>query len=189
MKKLFTMALGMAFLVGVKAQPKTILVNGSVAFASTTKGEKKDVGFGLLPAIGYQFDKHWTAGIQFDFEGGKQTTDGVKTSKNTGFGVAPYIRYTWPISSIFAIYLEGKSGFLNKKFEGLSPNEKRFFINVSPSVYMDIKNGFGLNLSFGGVEYNTMTPVGSTLKTKRLLMDFGQGASFGISKNFGTKKK
>ncbi|WP_421825612.1 outer membrane beta-barrel protein [Larkinella sp.] len=168
---------------GVYAQKNTVLVYGSIKAESQKTSESNKVNtFGFSPAVGYQFTDNWTAGLSLSTESWKTTTNAVE-SKTSAFAVGPFIRYAVPLSDIFALYGQFNADILSGKTGGISANGFRgtFF----PAIGVNMKNGFALNFSFGGLSYASLKPKGASESTTNFKFDFGSGASFGISKNFG----
>ena len=162
------------------AQKNTLLVYGNLNVSSSkSSAAEKSNSFSLSPAVGYQFADHWTAGANLEIGNKKFGTPRVKSST---FGAGPFIRYAYPLSSIFAVYGQLNTNFLTGKVDGLKNNG--FSASLFPAIGVNLRNGFALNFSFGNLGYSSLKPKGSKAATD-FGLSFGSGAGFGISKNFG----
>jgi len=61
-------------------------------------------------------------------------------------------------------------------------------ISAFPAVFINVKNGFGLNFSVGGIGYTSSKPSGGSASNS-FNFTFGQSVGIGLSKNFGLHKK
>ncbi|RAJ94573.1 outer membrane protein with beta-barrel domain [Larkinella arboricola] len=183
MKKVVMSLLVMALSVtGVFAQRNTVLVYGTVGATShkQVNGTKTNT-FNFSPAVGYQFNDNWTAGLTLSTESANTRTS-LGESKSSAFGVGPFIRYAVPLSDIFALYGQFNADVLSGKAGDVKTNGFRgtFF----PAIGVNMKNGFALNFSFGGLSFASQKVKGASEKTTDFNLNLGSGASFGISKNF-----
>ncbi|ANH83618.1 hypothetical protein A8C56_00970 [Niabella ginsenosidivorans] len=207
MKKIVLSIFSLAVIAGANAQSGTVLVGGNVDFNSRSfkdsSGNKDNMNyFQFSPTIGYQFNDNWTVGVvgsvsttknssiaeSDDVIGisGIQYDDKVKT---TAWGVGPFVRYTAPLSDIFSVYgqLQGQYQSSQVKYDGKNlDSEKRNGFNVGffPAVFINVKNGFGLNFNIGGIEYTSMKYKQSQDKVNNFNITFGRSVGIGISKNF-----
>ncbi len=192
MKKIILAGLMMAGLaVTAKAQKGSILLYGD-ANISTTKSAKdaagnsdKTTSWGITPGIGYQFDDHWTAGVNL----GYRYSNNAQSVRTHVYNVGPFVRYTQPISDIFSIYGQLNASYQHETQKPSDAKWNGFGANLFPAVQMNIKNGFALNFSFGGLAFNTLKAKGASSSSNSFDVDFGKTAAIGISKNFGGRRK
>jgi hypothetical protein len=191
-----TISLGTAF-----AQKGTVLLGGSISISSLktpqSSGDNKTTDVSFDPLIGYQFTDNLTAGVLVSVSSEKETTAAPYNyeTKTTGFAGGPFIRYTHKISETFSVFgqLQGLFGSI-KETNTTPPNPasetKNSFLNVGlfPAVFINLKNNFGLNFSFGGLGFTSFKPDEGKASTS-IGFNFGQVANIGISKNFGMAKK
>ena len=166
----------------VYAQRNTVLVYGAVnAQSSKPVNGTKVNSFNFSPAVGYQFNDNWTAGLALSSESSKTTTS-LGDVKSSAFAVGPFIRYAVPLSDIFAVYGQFNADVLSGKTGDVRTNGFRgtFF----PAIGVNMKNGFALNFSFGGLSYASQKAKGASESATHFDINFGSGAGFGISKNF-----
>ena len=186
MKKIILSAIIIAsFTLATKAQTGSILVYGNVGISSISNGSNPKITQATFnPAVGYQFNNNWTTGLSFAY------TDYNSNYNSQSFSVSPFIRYAATISPIFSVYGQFQAGYLHSSVSDNIGGGKSngFDAQLFPAVFINVKNGFGLNFSFGGLEYNSQKPSGGGSATNNFSLTFGSGASFGISKNFGGKK-
>ncbi|MFD1140210.1 outer membrane beta-barrel protein [Larkinella insperata] len=183
MKKVAMSLLVMALsFTGAYAQRNTVLVYGSLGATShkQVNGTKTNT-FSFSPAVGYQFDDNWTAGLTLTTESTNVQTS-LGKAKTSAFAVGPFIRYAVPLSDIFALYGQFNADVLSGKVGDVNTNGFRgtFF----PAIGVNMKNGFALNFGFGGLSFASQKAKGDSESTTDFNLNFGTGASFGISKNF-----
>ena len=121
-----------------------------------------------------------------DFGYANDNEDGSGTSAYT---IDPFIRYSKSLSSIFSIYGQLQAGYAHGSTD-LGSGANGFNLQIFPAIFANIKNGFGLNFNFGGIQYISVTEkdnTGLSASSKAFSFTFGQGMNFGISKNFGRK--
>jgi hypothetical protein len=196
------------------AQKGSYLLYGNVGFTSATDfyGETSN-SYIINPGIGYQMNDNWTLGLNVGLGGNRQEvpqgTSNVPSGNytvNTSFNIGPFIRRTYSISNIFSVYGQLEFNYLSGTY---TPNNapvngivggsyNGFGTDIFPALGINIKNGWALNLDFGGLSYQTKTykgayytlaPVSVTNSANQFAVTFGQSAVIGISKNFGGSKK
>lgn len=187
-KTILALSVLISVVTSVSAQKGSILLYGNLGFHSQkqTDGNKHST-FTFLPGIGYQFNDNWTMGLNLGYQTEKVTINGIAgttTSTTNAFGIGPFIRYAKPLTNIFSVYGQFDATYWNSKPEGGIATNK-FDAKLWPAVGINIKNGFGLNFAFGGLEYSTSKLKGSSSSSNSFGLTFGSGATFGISKNFG----
>lgn len=186
MKKVVTLSLLMISFVVVKAQTGSVLVGGNVGIETNSDDEST---LSFSPYVGYQFSKNWTAGVAFDYASQKEEDAGMEL-KASAIAVGPFVRYTQPISDIFSVYGQLSAQYASAKteFDGTTLGKASGFgLNLYPAVFVNVKNGFGLNFDFGGVTYASLKPEGGS-SSSAFQFNFGKTVNIGISKNFGGKK-
>ena len=189
------------------AQKGTYLLYGNVGFTANTDSiGSKTNSYNFNPGIGYQFKDNWTLGLNIAIGGSQQETvvGNVPTgnyNKTTSFNIGPFIRYSYPLGNIFSIYGQFELNYLSgtiSPYDLVSGSYSGFGTDFFPAIGVNIKNGWALNLSIGGISYQTKTYKGDlyvnsnggvTNSANQFAVTFGQGATFGISKNFGGSKK
>ncbi len=169
----------------VNAQTGSTLLYGMLEASSHKDAAgNKSSDFSLLPGIGYQFNDNWTMGLNLGYQTVKTTPFGLASYSTNAFGIGPFIRYAKPLTNIFSVYGQFDATYWNSKPDGgIATNT--FDAKLWPAVGVNIKNGFGLNFAFGGLEYSTSKVKGASTSSSNFDLTFGTGASFGISKNFG----
>ena len=186
MKKIiFSAIIFVAAAISAKAQTGSILVYGNVGISTTNNGGNgaaKTTVTTFNPAVGYQFSDHWTGGLSL----GYSNTNATFTDQQ--FSISPFIRYAKTISPIFSVYGQFQAGYVHSSENPGSFSSNGFNAQLFPAVFINVKKGFGLNFSFGGLSYNSTKPSGGS-STNSFALTFGSGASFGISKNFGGRHK
>ena len=174
----------------VNAQTGSFLVGGSIDIGSTktpsTPNNTKNTTFSFSPTVGYQFTDNWTAGLVADIGSTKYTNAAGVSTKTNAFDIGPFIRYAKSLSSVFAVYRQLQGAFGTSKVGDLKSNTAA--ISAFPAVFINVKNGFGLNFNVGGIGYNSIKPSGGSASNS-FDLNFGKTVGIGISKNFGLSKK
>lgn len=57
-----------------------------------------------------------------------------------------------------------------------------------PAIGVNLKKGFALNFTFGGLSFVSSKTKGESGRATDFTLGFGSGAGLGISKNFGLKR-
>lgn len=184
MKKLLLAAFVFATAAfSAKAQQGSVLLYGNVGLQTQNQHSDggKQTNFSIAPGVGYQFNKNWTVGVDLGYSTSKT---GDSKALNT-FSAGPFIRYSYPLSDIFSIYGQLGAGYKGEKQDTYKASG--VYAYVVPAVAINVKNGFALNFSIGGVSFDNMKPKGGDAASS-FGLTFGQGFTFGVSKNFGGKK-
>lgn len=181
MKKMILSATLLLCGLATQAQKNSILVYGNLGInSSSTSTDLKTSSFSFSPAVGYQWNDHWTGGVNLKTTSGKTGSPQIKTSS---FGAGPFVRYAYPLSDIFAVYGQLNTNFLSGKTAGVKMNG--FEGTLFPAIGVNLKNGFALNFNFGSLGVVTTKVKGEGGNNSSFGLNFGSGAGFGISKNFG----
>jgi len=182
------------------AQKGSVLVGGNLDFGASKYPEipsgpgNSSFNFGFLTQTGYQFNQLWTVGVILGYIH-YQTSGNISPNTSTNdYTVGPFVRYTRALNSWISVYGqfqatrqdEGKVGTdLNGNPEDTYVGD----IQVFPALFFNVKNGFGLNVSFGGLE-GTLTHTHNLGTTEEgVVLTFGNNILIGISKNFGGHRK
>lgn len=147
MKKLLAAIVLLATTI-VSAQKNSILLGGNVGFSSEKIGETKLENFEFSPKVGYQFAEKWTAGV----EGSIMNIQTIQADKTEKYKIGGFVRYTVPLSDIFSVF-----GDLGAGYQSTNVNDaKGMYASLTPALFINMKNGFGLNFSIGGINYNNL---------------------------------
>lgn len=164
------------------AQKNSILLGGNVGFSSEKIGENKAEGFEFSPKVGYQFSDKWTIGAEasiintsFDI-----IQNDIKTSGDgQKYKIGGFVRYSVPLSNMFSFYTDLGAGYQSD-----SPNFRSgMYTNLTPALFINMKKGFGLNFSIGGIYYDNIDGKDYP-KQQNFGFDFGKSVKIGVSKNF-----
>jgi len=186
--------LALAMISFANAQKGTVLVGGNIGYSSTTRdfqtGKDKNSQFNFSPRVGYQFNDNWTVGGEFTVGSSKSELEGTTESKLNDFKAGAFLRYSVPLSEIFSVFADLGAGFQNRKNTinsavGDSESEADgIYSSITPALFINMKKGFGLNFSIGGLGYETLSYDNNGPDLKNLYFNFGQTFSIGVSKNF-----
>jgi len=186
--------LALAMVSFANAQKGTILVGGNIGYTSEKIDREitpaKNNIFEFSPKVGYQFHDNWTAGVEFSLESSK-TNLGEGEGKANTFKAGAFVRYTMPLSETFSVFADLGAGFQNQKIKNyengslVSDNKADgFYTGITPALFINMKKGFGLNFSIGGLEYETLSYDNDDADYSRFFVNFGKTVNIGISKNF-----
>jgi len=169
------------------AQKGSILVYGIGGIHREKEpNDDKTTVFTINPGIGYQFAGNWTAGIAGSYGRQKFTPEtGAENTTNT-YKLGGFARYTHTFNTIFSLYGQGDVYYQGSKIQDIRSNG--LGISVVPTIGINVSNGFALNISFGGVSYETSKVKHAANGEDSFDLNFGQQVGIGISKNFGRKK-
>ena len=128
------------------AQKNSILLGGNVGFSSDKIGDSKLENFEFSPKVGYQFSENWTVGV----EGSIMNLQTTATDKTEKYKIGSFVRYSTPLSELFAFYVDLGAGYQNTSLN----NAKGMYASFDPGLFINMKRGFGLNFSIGGINYD-----------------------------------
>lgn len=157
------------------AQKGSILLGGNVGFSSEKIGDSKSNNFEFSPKVGYQFSENWTAGI----EGTIASVDTDGFAKTEKYKIGGFVRYSTPLSETFSFYTDLGAGYQTSSVN----DAKGMYVNVTPALFINMKRGFGLNFSIGGINYDNLDGKNDP-RQERIGFDFGKTFKIGVSKNF-----
>ena len=193
MKKML-LILALAIVSFANAQKGTVLVGGNIGFTSEKIdrpiAELKTNSFEFSPKAGYQFRDNWTAGAEFSIQSSK-TNNGGAEGKFNAFKAGAFVRYTFPLNETFSVFADLGAGFQNQKIKNYEDGSlvstykgKGLYSGIAPALFINMKRGFGLNFSIGGLVYETISSDNQDVDYKKFNFNFGQTFNIGISKNF-----
>ncbi|MFH6943674.1 outer membrane beta-barrel protein [Flavobacterium sp. FlaQc-50] len=195
MKKFLIIA-ALAMTSFVSAQKGTVLVGGNIDYSSTTvdyrTDEFKSNKFSFSPRVGYQFNDNWTVGGEFTISSSKNDSNArFEEGKTSGSRFGAFVRYSVPLNQTFSVFADLGAGFQNQTEKGYTSNgvytktkADGVYVGVTPALFINMKKGFGLNFSIGGLGYETLSYDNNGADVSSFNFNFGKTASIGISKNF-----
>ncbi|AWK04153.1 hypothetical protein HYN56_07865 [Flavobacterium crocinum] len=176
------------------AQKGTILVGGNIGYTSTNRefqtGKDKNNQFNFSPRVGYQFNDNWTVGGEFVVASTKIESEGVADSKLNNFKAGAFVRYSVPLNETFSVFADLGAGFQNEKNKlnsAIGESESKadgLYAGLTPALFINMKKGFGLNFSIGGLGYETLSYDNNGPDVNSFYFNFGKTVNIGISKNF-----
>ncbi|WP_264535125.1 porin family protein [Flavobacterium sp. N1736] len=175
MKKLL-LAVALLVVTIASAQKGSMLLGGNVGFTSEKIDDLKTENFEFSPKVGYQFADKWTAGV----EGSIMTLKTTGFEKSEKYTIGGFLRYATPLSELFSVYADLGAGYQNTSLN----NAKGMYASLTPALFINMKRGFGLNFSIGGLRYDNLDGKNDP-RQERIGFDFGKTFNIGISKNFG----
>lgn len=187
MKKLILIAAIAITGATVNAQENTLLLGGNVSYISDKMEienfESKANSFEFSPTIGYQFNKNWTVGVQSSFSSFRNEANDSILAEGNRMAIGGFVRYAKPLGELFAVYGDLGAGYQSAKNKTADTKADGFYVGFTPALFINFKNGFGLNFNIGGVRYETLNWEGGA-DTSRFNINFGKEVGIGISKNF-----
>jgi len=196
MKKLLFTLLTVSSLVTAYAQPHSLLVyvDGTLGMNKTSIAgtDSSTTQWHVLPGIGYQFNKHWTLGVQGGFGGTSAKHFGGSEVDNLyEWNAGLFGRYTKSIGNVFFFYMQLDASYINGQnnadLNGENVtlyNYNGFGATFTPAFGVHVTKCISMNFGFGGVGYRTTTTDESpAVKNDQLLVTFGQQFNLGLSAN------
>jgi hypothetical protein len=189
----------LAMISFANAQKGTVLVSGNLGFntqkESNQSSESKNYGLSFYPKVGYQFKDNWTVGVESGFSSAKneylnsEYLNSESVSKN--FTAGAFVRYSKSLSPMFLLYADLGVGYQNRKVTNTYPLQPSstvtfdgVYMNLTPGLFLNIKNNFGLNFGLGGLSYSDTKSNQNNGSNRYFYFNFGQSFTAGISKNF-----
>lgn len=164
------------------AQKGSILLGGNVGYSTEKIEDLKSNVFEFSPKVGYQFTDNWTAGIEGSISSVKYNLieNGEKISHDSqAYKIGGFVRYAVPLSDLFSFYTD-----LGVGYQSDSPNLRTgMYASLTPALFINMKKGFGLNFSIGGINYDNLDGTYAP-KEESFGFNFGKTLNIGISKNF-----
>lgn len=215
MKKFFLAILAVGAVATAQAQkPGSILIYGDAGYMAdketdddglpgTSDVVTKDRNWNFSPGVGYQFNRNWTAGINFGIGMTTSETDnGIITmeSRMRELDAGLFIRHTMPINKTFFVFGQINASYLNGKNtwdDGVAgtPDVENtyngFRVNWFPAVGVNFTKCMALNFSFGGLGYekkNWDMTGPQEVNQSSFAVTFGRQFNLGISANLGGKR-
>ncbi|MDW8850275.1 outer membrane beta-barrel protein [Flavobacterium sp. MMLR14_040] len=192
MKKML-LILALAMFSFANAQKGTILVGGNIGYSSENidrpLAEVKTNTFEFSPKVGYQFHDNWTVGAEFMIQSSK-TNSGEGEGKFNAYKYGVFVRYSVPLSETFSVFADLGAGFQNQKTKTddgtITTTQKAdgIYTGITPALFINMKKGFGLNFSIGGLGYETLSYDASNTDVSKFYFNFGKTVNIGVSKNF-----
>jgi hypothetical protein len=179
------------------AQKGSVLLGGDLVFSTEkypSPVSSSELTFSLAPVVGYQFSNAWTAGLVLGYTYNQLKNAGNTTHSSNAYTVGPFVRYTRALTSWVSVYGQFQAtredeGKISTDAGGVPRDTYIGDIQLFPALFFNVKNGFGLNLSFGGLE-GSLTHI-SHVGTfeENATVTFGNSILIGVSKNFGGRHK
>lgn len=194
MKKIILSAALIATGIFATAQKNTILVAGEIGYSNTEINNASGSTLTLNPKIGYQFSDRMTVGAEWTYKesDGTVSNDLVNEDAYTqNQKIGGFLRYAMPLNNTFAAYADLGVGYqyLANDLAGIEQfSADGVYADFTPALFINMKNGFGLNFNIGGIEYSGLSGTGN-YDADNFSFNFGKEVGFGISKNFGAGKK
>lgn len=213
MKKLILAILAVGSVASVQAQkPGSVLLYGNVGvhtdrevFDSGLPGSAdqayRTTSWDFAPGVGYQFNKHFTAGLHLGISTTKSTNDDmgnvIKETRGRDLSVGLFFRHTQVLNKTFFLFNQANISYLNgneveqARGSGLENVDvyNGFGINWFPAVGINFTRCMALNFSFGGIGYNQRTwdldNTPATVTNSGFAFTFGRQFNVGISANLG----
>ena len=187
MKKIFTIAIATLVASTSFAQKGSIFAYGNVGLLSSkSASEAKSNSFQIAPGIGYNLNKSWSVGLAFDLmSDNEKSPTGTEIDKNSGFAFGPFVRYTKNLSSTFSVYGQFDAMFGTAKLGLTEAKTNAMKLGVTPAIQAHVSKALAINLSFGGLSYETTKADVSGAKTASgLNLNFGKNTAIGLQFNF-----
>jgi hypothetical protein len=191
----------MGILMGAStfAQQGSVLLGGNLLFndahynATANFGSANQWYLEVTPMIGYQFSSAWTAGAILGYAHIETHQSGGENSSANSWSAGPFVRYTHAINSWVSVYGQLQGVYYDQDALDLGATTPFYGRRIEgqgyPALLFNIKNGFALNISLGGLAYEHDFIKGGSTVSNTLNLTFGNTVLVGVSKNFGGHRK
>lgn len=212
MKKIIIATLTLFSVLSTQAQKNSILLGTDFSFKRVTGFDnEKTNNVTFTPIIAYEVAENWFVGAKTSLSYDKHTyNDGINITKiqdkSYESRIGGFVRYYKPFNETFGIYADLGAGYQQYRSDSrLAPknaiyNESEmilanrvrgygYYIDFAPALFINFKNNFGLNVSFGGVEWsdtkeNVALDYKNYNKSKDFDLTFGKSIHVGVTKKF-----
>jgi len=191
MKKFLLAIIALGSLATAHAQEHSWLVYGNLGFTSSKDDAKNtNITWNANPGVGYQFNSHWTVGLNLGYSQNSEKLDGDnnRTTVNN-YLVGPFVRCTHEIGTGGMFYYYGQ---LNASYEGGyttygdQPSFSKhtgFDVMAYPAIGMHVSKCWGINFSIGGIGYSTDKYDGAANANNSFNFTFGHQVNVGVQAN------
>lgn len=199
MKYLVCTTMAACSFMATYAQKDSTLIFGNIGGARSanqdvySQSTQKSSLVSCQLGIGYSVSRRTTLGLQAYYKR-FLSSDDANSSKiiQEGMGLAAFGRYTQGVGSIFFVYLHVYAGYdqsvrRNYDSPGTYTTDKGNGLSAGlyPAIGAQVYKGWALNFNIGGIQYGWLNSAAN--KQNNLTYNFGQSATFGISKTFGNR--
>ncbi|HZF64528.1 MAG TPA: hypothetical protein VEZ55_08590 [Chitinophagaceae bacterium] len=183
-KTLFIFFSLFAFL-NVRAQKGTVLLYGNIYYYKDSRKIGQDYkasNAGFMPAVGVGISEKYTTGLNLVYS--------YYRSGGTShvYGAGPFVRYTNRLTEVFSYFFQFNGSYRKSDSPG-DYVDKTLHFETFPAIELNIKNGFALNASFGGISYERRSISDLEGANSSFRFDLGSSALIGVSKRFGKRKQ
>lgn len=213
MKKIIIATLTLFSVLSAQAQKNSILLGTDFSLKRVNGyNDEKTNNVTFTPVIAYEVADNWFVGAKTSLSFDKHTyssdqlLDTKIQDKSYESRIGGFVRYYKPFNETFGIYADLGAGYQqyrsDSKIDSGSPiyneadmiegNRVRgygYYIDFAPALFINFKNNFGLNVSFGGVEWsdtkeNIALDYKNYNKSKDFDLTFGKSIHVGVTKKF-----
>src|ERR1700739_1504740 len=188
MKRIFFIVLTLLCTSAAFAQQGSWLLYGNLGYTAVSDSFNfTSSSWFINPGIGYGLSDKITIGASFAFGGTSSsaainaTTPSSNNNTTSSFAAGPFIRYTCPISEIFFAYVQADGDYQSGKtspYALQTGTYSGFGADLLPAIGMNIRNGFALNFSFGGLSYQTRKYTGNVYDAPGNIAPTANGSQF-----------
>lgn len=213
MKKIIIATLTLFSVLSAQAQKNSILLGTDFSLKRVNGyNDEKTNNVTFTPVIAYEVADNWFVGAKTSLSFDKHTyssdqlLDTKIQDKAYESRIGGFVRYYKPFNETFGIYADLGAGYQqyrsDSKIDSGNPiynetdmiegNRVRgygYYIDFAPALFINFKNNFGLNVSFGGVEWsdtkeNVSLDYKNYNKSKDFDLTFGKSIHVGVTKKF-----
>ncbi|TWP29602.1 hypothetical protein ETU08_07080 [Apibacter muscae] len=214
MKKIILVAFTIVSVLSVHAQKGSIMLGTDLGYSRVDGFDDVSTNtFSFSPAIAYEVANNFYLGIKSDLSYSESSEKFYDINGDLAFKdklnnyttkIGGFIRYYHPFSETFGIYgdlgagyIQGRQNSTVRDYSTASTysddlgrqRQYGYYIDFTPALFINFKNNFGLNVSFGGVEWSdTKTNVAADYKNYTTSKDFdftfGKAIKVGVMKKF-----
>lgn len=176
---------GLAFTTQAQTEKGKIILGGSAGFNSTKlKGaDKSDFNFNVIPSVGYFVSDNFALGTGVGYAYNKEVSE---NNLNEAFQVSPFGRYYVGLSDQFKFFGQlsvplafgsNKDVANDGKVGDKTATTTSIGVNLAPGFAFFPTKKLGIELSVGGLGYNSLTVKDTPTGDKATLNTFGLNAN------------
>ncbi|WP_176829763.1 outer membrane beta-barrel protein [Tenacibaculum sp. MAR_2009_124] len=152
--------------------------------------------FSISPKLGYAISNNLVLGLSLGYGYSENEYNGYYNSDDSSntYSIAPYIKKFFPVTSKFALHLQGETSFSYTEANNYDQfgnmtygNDRRSYgVSLRPGINYSLSKNVLLEMNFGALRYNHSSEKNDENATKYVNRDFGFNLSsssliFGVS--------
>ena len=161
-------------------------VSGSLNYNSSSQGDAKESGFGIMPEVGYFFNDNWQAGVNLAYM--SMTADdfsGSEIEDASTFGFGAFLRYYCQPTKRFSPFAHLGIDYSSTKDDATDFESNTFSIGAGVGADFFLNDDWALTTRVGAISYSSEDIDGADDKRNNFGLDFDlKNVWFGVRRTF-----